>query len=474
MDKRLEQGRELIQAGEESIRVGAADAARQQFLDALMLFRGPELRLGEAHSLRGLARIDLALGQAERSEMQVREAISVYARVRELIERIDDEATVAGFRHDADEGEAVAYVLLGEVLVELGQHGNARVAFQKAKRIFATIGDVSSSAVMWASMGRLAMRDGQYDEAETYLTKALNSYVQTVDLANQANVLLSMAELSRLRQNFDGAESNLTRVTELARSLDDQQLEGRAVSALGALHLQLLDLEGSQRHYLQALNLAEKCSDHKMASYSYIGLGEVQSRAGSNEALVSIVKGAQGFASLGHEHGMGAAMLRLAEHGMRSGRPLLGLVSAESARRLWRRSDPVRGVGQALRIVVKALAAMKRWEAVVTVAKARLVVAGELQPNAHEVFEFYADKAPVAWLEKLAQFNEKELLHHAEGEIEAAINALVLSSVVKPADLGTILGSMSTIERLLTEERDGAGHDQVDASAENSIEEENA
>jgi tetratricopeptide (TPR) repeat protein len=452
MDHRLDAGRQLLGSGEQLLRKGDYEGARGRFEAALSKFRGPELRLGEAHALRGIARVDLNRGQAEQAEVQTRDAVKMYSLLHAQIDGIGDELIAEAFRHDAHEGEALSYVLLGDVLVALGQHGNARAAFERAKRIFSGLGEVSSSGIMWASSGRLAMRDGRYQEARDLLSHALATYEGNADLAGQASVLLSLGELSRMQEQFDGAELELGRVAELAQTLKAPQLEGQAVTALGALNLQLLRLEEADGYYSRALEIAQSCDDTKLEAYVHVGLGEVQSRANQPAALRSILLGAQGFARLGNEHGMGAAMLRLGQHCVRSGRPVLGLVAAEAARRLWRRSDPVRGVGQALRIIVKALAAVKRWEALLAVSKARVVIAGELQPNAYEVYEFYTDKAPESWIESLNAMDDKTVEAHAEERINAVILDLVSSEFPDGIELGTIRGSMATIEQLLTRE----------------------
>jgi len=449
MDQRLEAGRQLLGGGEQALRTGDYEGARARFEAALMKFRGPALRLGEAHALRGIARADLNQGQVELAEVRTREAIKIYTLVNEQLDAVGDEAIVLEFSHDAHEGEAVALVLLGDVLVALGQHGNARAAFERAKRVFDQLGEVSSSGVMWASSGRLAMRDGQYEAAREALNRALSTYEKNSDITGQASVLLSLGELSRMEQKFAGAEVELERVTSLAQTLGDQQLEGQAVTALAALNLQLLKLDESLEHYSRALHIANECGDMKLEAYVLVGLGEVQSRAKQPDALESIIRGAQGFARLGNEHGMGAAMLRLAQHSVRVGRPVLALVAAESARRLWRRSDPIRGVGQTLRIIVKALAAIKRWEEVLAVSKARVVVAGALQPNALEVYEFYREKAPPQWVEYLEEMDDRTLWNYAEERIDEVIGEVVTIDSAG-VEIGTILGSMSTIEKLLT------------------------
>jgi len=293
------------------------------------------------------------------------------------------------------------------------------------------------------------MRDGQYEAAREALNRALSTYEKNSDITGQASVLLSLGELSRMEQKFAGAEVELERVTSLAQTLGDQQLEGQAVTALAALNLQLLKLDESLEHYSRALHIANECGDMKLEAYVLVGLGEVQSRAKQPDALESIIRGAQGFARLGNEHGMGAAMLRLAQHSVRVGRPVLALVAAESARRLWRRSDPIRGVGQTLRIIVKALAAIKRWEEVLAVSKARVVVAGALQPNALEVYEFYREKAPPQWVEYLEEMDDRTLWNYAEERIDEVIGEVVTIDSAG-VEIGTILGSMSTIEKLLT------------------------
>ena len=59
MDERLEAGRHHLGNGDRALREGYLDDSRSHFEAALLQFRGPELRLGEAHALRGLAHVEL-------------------------------------------------------------------------------------------------------------------------------------------------------------------------------------------------------------------------------------------------------------------------------------------------------------------------------------------------------------------------------------------------------------------------------
>ena len=144
-------------------------------------------------------------------------------------------------------------------------------------------------------------------------------------------------------------------------------------------------------------------------------------------------------------HGLGLAMLRLAQHLLRLSLPAYALTAAEASRQLWLDLDPVRGVGQAQRVQVKALAALRQWPAVVIVAEARAAIAGQVQPNAVTVRDFYRERAPAELYDGLHDLSADALANKAE-----IVVAELLEPVLERLDLDfTSLGLIGGVLALL-------------------------
>src|SRR5688572_12202947 len=105
MDERLEAGRHHLLNGEKALDEGYLDDSRSHFEAALLQFRGPELRLGEAHALRGLARAEIGCGNLTVAEQAARDAILQYGEVRAILRRLDPEGLSVETERESEEGE---------------------------------------------------------------------------------------------------------------------------------------------------------------------------------------------------------------------------------------------------------------------------------------------------------------------------------------------------------------------------------
>ena len=449
MDERLIAGRHHLANGERALSQGYMDDGRSHFEAALIQFRGPELRLGEAHALRGLAHVELGCGKTALAEETVQAAIRCYQDLRHQLRKIDLEGISHELRHDAEEGEGVALVLLGDLLVRSGRGADARQTLSYAREIFQSLGNIPSSAGVWAALGRLDMRTGRHERARDNFIKAVKIHEQSGNLGGQCSVWLAVAELDRGAGLLPKAEQHLDRALSLARESRQRALEGRTLSHLGSLMLQIKRLDDAESQYQDALPLLRDSGDAEMEGYALIGIGDAQSRKGSPGAVSNIGAGAQILGSLEHFHGLGAAMLVLANHAYRFGKPDLALVAAESARQLWYGLDPERGVGQALRVVVKSLAALREWRAVVRVSHYRAAVAAAVQPNAVQVRDFYRERAPQEWLTEVDSLDIRHLEGMAETDIHRLLEPICDELDLFAQSLGTVGAAMAIVDAVL-------------------------
>ncbi|MBT3219307.1 MAG: hypothetical protein HN348_09475 [Proteobacteria bacterium] len=445
MDLRLDAGRHHLSNGDQGLQWGYLDDARTHFEAALLQFRGPELRVGEAHSLRGLSRVELGCGNLAIAEKHIREAMQVYQSVPMLLQKHDSDGVSFEVQHDAAEGEASSLVLLAEIMVRAGRNTTAREALSDARNRYRQLGEVPSAVGLWLLTGRLSLREGQFELAEKDYETALELVVKFADMPGEAAVQLSIAELHRLKGHIPRAESALERVFYLADRMSSVAHKAKAATAMGGLMLQKPNTERALHYYEEALQLAQRCRDTQSEGFALLGLGILISDSGEGGAMELFGAAARLFASLGHSHALGTTLLRMAQHGLRVEKPSFALVAAEMARKMWEEDDPVQGVGQALRSQVKALARLEEWNALYLTACARAIVAGQVQSNALDVWEFYRQRAPEALLDELKGMPGSELIQRANRSVTNVIRGLLKQYGLPASTLDSVPNTLAVV-----------------------------
>lgn len=448
MDERLEAGRQHLASADSAVARGAWEEGRTFFEAALLQFRGPELRIGEAHCLRGLASVELGAGAPAAAEARLREAVRAYRDVRSMLDSLDDTGVSSGLRTDALEGEAAAQVLLGEVLLRMGRDVEAREARDWARQAYDAVGTRPSEAGLWALTGRLAVRDGEHEEAGQAYSRALAVHERAGDRRGQATVLRAMAEVSRLEGDIQASRRYLENALVLSRELGDTALEARILAGIGSVARQTGDRAEALSAYEASLVLARKVGDHEMLGFAHLNLGELNATIGGLDGLGHLREAARLLGAIGVHHGVGAALHHAAEHALNASVFDFALAASEAARRSWRSMDPVRGVGQAMRLQVKALAGLKEWRAVLSVAQARAALAADIQPNSIEVRDFYRSRAPATWLAEVDAMSPAELFADAEQRIGGALRPLLARLDLTPSSLGSVREALTLLDAL--------------------------
>ncbi|MEZ4240233.1 MAG: hypothetical protein R3F59_29580 [Myxococcota bacterium] len=444
MDERLEAGRHHLDNGIRAMRQGYLDESRSHFEAALLQFRGPELHLGEAHALRGLGEVELHGGNLAGAESVTRSAIHEYQEVRNQLDRIDPNQTSPDLRRDSEVGEASAHTQLGEVLIRAGRAEEARHELAYAHQLFATLGEeVPSAAGVYMNLARLAMREGRGKDARIAVDKAIDLLVRCADTVGQSGAWLLAAEVDRLSGRLTEAEDALGHAMRLADETRQVTMQGRARSQQASLLAHQGRFEEAVAAYDDAIGRIRDAGDAEMEAYALIGRGDARSRISDPGALFDLVEGARLLAQLEHRHGLGTAMLRLAEHALRNDMPVYALAAAESARQFWQVSDPYRGVGHALGVEVKALAALKKWPAVVSVAHTRAALAGALQPHAVQVRDFYRARCPASLLAELDQLDPMQLDSRSETMVESLLEPMLRGLDLDFQSLGVPGGALA-------------------------------
>lgn len=449
MDERLEAGRHHLDNGIRALRQGYLDESRSHFEAALLQFRSPELRIGEAHALRGLGEVELHGGNLAGAESVTRAAVREYQEVRNQLDRVDPSRVSTELHRDSEEGEAAAHTLLGEILIRGGKTEEARHELAYAHQLYATLGEeVPSAAGVYMNLARLGMREGKSGEARSSVDKAIDLLGRCGETVGQTGAWLLAAEIERLNGRLPEAEAALGHAMRLADETRQVTMQGRARSQQASLLAQQGRFEEAVAAYDDALGRIRDAADAEMEAYALLGRGDVRSRLRDPGSLFDLVEGTRLLAQLEHRHGLGTAMLRLSEHAVRQDLPAYALAAAESARQFWQVSDPKRGVGHALRMQVKALTMLRKWPAVIVVAHARAAIAGDLQPQAVEVRDFYRQRTPQPLLSDLDRLDTTQLELRAESMVEALLEPMLQQLDLDFQSLGVPGGALAITSAL--------------------------
>jgi len=425
MDERLEAGRHHLTNGSRALDQGYPDDARAFYRAALLQFRGPELRLGEAHALRGLARVDLVQGFDATAAEYAAAAIRAYEDLIGHLAEIDPEGVSDEIRRSACEGESAAEVLAAELSARAGDGPAARDHLDRARALAMSVRAVPLQADGEAALGRLALRQGRYADAEGHFQHAVSAQQEAAQPAAEAGAHLLLAEARRLRGDAGGARDALDDAAEVAGALRSDRLAGRVAWARAALDLGEGDLALARVGFEAAVPVLLRAGDFEMHAHALLGLAEVISRQGQAGARERLLEAARRLGTAGDPHGVATALLVAAEHALRVGRADVATALGEGARRLWSRTDPVRGVGQALRLLARAGWAAHRPDTALWAALTRELVAGRDQPRAADVAAWLRERAPEHEAATAASATADELRRRVEAALRRDVEPLL-------------------------------------------------
>lgn len=450
-DERLQAGRHHLRNGHRAVQLGYADQARAYFESALLQFRGPALRLGEAHARRGLAEVELASGHPDQAERCARASIEGFQELRMLLDEVDDDRAVAEFRVDAIQGESAARVVLAEVLTRTGRLSAARAALDLALEHLDTSEKGPVAGTVWTALGRLALRSGNSAEAAQWFTRALEHHRSADDVEGQIAALLLLSEQARIDEDLDAAERALTEARELSRKLDHERWEGRILIGLGAVCHQASRFPEARSYYEDAVAAARTAGDLARQASALIGLGAALGRLQEPDALTTLLQGARMLASVEHTPSLASALYQIGSHARSLRAPVVALAACEGARRLWASTDGLRGQSLALRHIVKALAALRSGRGALAAALAREKLSDPNHVNAAEVATWFRERAPADVLESLNDLTLEELIAEVRLEVAAVLRPVLEPLSGQVDDLGVPSLVVDLVQKLVAE-----------------------
>lgn len=148
--------------GEQLFSAGSYQQAAQVFSEILA-------GLGKQPSYKRYV-ILLNLGQCLNYQGQAAEAVELYRQGLAMVEKLKASDRVKWLMMGALQAE------LAGVLTDMGDYGEAQIAYEKSLAIFKEVGDARGKAVVDAQLGTLAWRQGNLSEAAKRYKEALTTF----------------------------------------------------------------------------------------------------------------------------------------------------------------------------------------------------------------------------------------------------------------------------------------------------------
>lgn len=447
-DERLDAGRHHLAAGEEALQRRDVDASRDHFESAILQFAGPDLKMGEGHALRGLASVATAQRDQERAEALLRASITCFRDVRTLLDALDDAGKASSHRLDAMEAEATSQVQLGELLLRAGRVSEAVEARDWARAAFDGVGNRPSEATVYALTAHIARRQGDLEEAVLASGHVLSIHEASGDARGQALALQSLGETHRLLGALEEASEAQQRALHLARGLEDPVLEARTLAAIGLLASDRHEVDAALVAYEKSLALATSVDDAEGMGFAELNLANIRSRNQRGQPMGHFRRAVERLSTAGAEHAFGATLLYASEHALRIEQPKIALALATGCRRIWRTMDPIRGVSQALRVTVKALAADSGPEALLLVAAMREDVSGDVHGHAGKVADYYRERVTGDDLVRIEAMEAAERAQLADEYIQAQLASVLETFGFGWSDLASPRSALILLDEL--------------------------
>ena len=190
-------------------------------------------------------------------------------------------AHIAGDR----EGEASSLNNLGKVLLDLGNHAEARRRLNAALRLVEDLDHEIGQAAVLTMLGRLEMLSGDPTAALSLFRRSLEIAQRTGDERNLAWTSRRMAEVLRVLGQRDEAVVRLHEAKWLAMRIGDRSAHASSLAELGTLHHEQGDLRTAAAYCEEALRVAEAIPDLLVVAQACTALAGIEAHRDTGKAF---------------------------------------------------------------------------------------------------------------------------------------------------------------------------------------------
>ncbi|MEU5845312.1 ATP-binding protein [Saccharopolyspora shandongensis] len=169
---------------------------------------------------------------------------------------------------------------LGLALLEQGQLDAAADHYEKARKLFESVGDIHGVSNALANRAGVLHHLGDNESALQELERALACYEQTGARRNAAITLRRMARIEIDLRRFDAAVLRLGRALDLFGDLGLPLDAAAAFNCLGEAHHQVGNQVEAKQAHEKAVALSNECGSRFEYARAHHGLGRIAARRG--------------------------------------------------------------------------------------------------------------------------------------------------------------------------------------------------
>ncbi|MGH1393178.1 MAG: CHAT domain-containing protein [Trichormus sp.] len=237
--------------GEQLYNAGRYQQAAQVFSEILA-------ELGEQPSYKRCTTL-VRLGRCLSSQRQTAQAAEIYRQGLPLAQQFQQ----------YDNGKNLMGTLqthLADALTDMGDYGEARIAYEAGLAIYQEIGDPSNTAVSNFQLGTLAMLQGNLPEAEQRYCEALTTFQQLNNPAAEATAWHQLGNVYGEGKQWDTAEDAYRRSAQIEESLGNLAGAAGTWEQLGKLNAIADNLGETEAWLRKALKQYQQLEDRVSAS----------------------------------------------------------------------------------------------------------------------------------------------------------------------------------------------------------------
>ncbi|MBD2505761.1 CHAT domain-containing protein [Nostoc muscorum FACHB-395] len=241
------------------------DAGRYQ--QAAQVFSEILAELGEQPSYNRCITL-VRLGRCFASQSQTAQAAEIYRQglaVSQQLEQSDDVKQLMG----------TLQTDLADVLRDMGDYGEARIAYEAGLVIQKEVGNLREAAVSNLQLGTLAMRQGNLPEAEQRYLEALTTFHQLNEPAKEATAWHQLGMVYEEDKQWGAAEDAYRKSAQIEESLGNLADAASTWGQLGNLNTLVGKLGEAEAWLRKALEQFQKFKNQASASQALSNLANL-------------------------------------------------------------------------------------------------------------------------------------------------------------------------------------------------------
>ena len=251
-----------MEAAEVCLTLGEYREALRRYQKAAAQAKKAAARLEESQALGEAGLLFSYLGDNDRAQKQVLEALKLLA----LDSRPDQSASLR-----INYAESLSN--LGEISYSKGNLLKSSKQFEDALKIFGESGNRKGEARAHLFLGYISGGLGDPEKAVAELSKALGLYRAIGNRSGEGVCLTALGLSHSLNRDEEQAIRLHRDAIEIFRSIGDRQSEAIAVNGMGQVYENLTQYPTSQDNYRQALRLAQEQGNLDLAAVALLSMG---------------------------------------------------------------------------------------------------------------------------------------------------------------------------------------------------------